>query len=43
MTERKLRNKWSIKAVYYSEHNRQCYLDGPWKETVGGVSNMAVF
>lgn len=34
MTERTLRNKWSIKAVYYSHHNRQCYLDGPWKETV---------
>lgn len=34
MTNRKLRNKWSIKAIYYSEHNRQRYLDGPWKETV---------
>lgn len=34
MTERKLHNKWSIKAVYYSHHNRQCYLDGPWKKTV---------
>ena len=34
MTNCKLRNKWSIKAVYYSEHNRQRYLDGPWKETV---------
>lgn len=33
MTERKLRNKWSIKAVCYVR-NRQRYLDGPWKETV---------
>lgn len=32
MTNRKLSNKWSIKAVCYVR-NRQRYLDGPWKET----------
>lgn len=33
MTARKLQNKWSVKGIYYSKSNRQCYIDGPWRPT----------
>lgn len=32
MTPRKLKNKWSIKGIYY-RGSRQCYIDGPWRPT----------
>ena len=33
MTALKLKNKWSVKGIYYSKSNRQCYIDGPWRPT----------
>lgn len=32
MSPRKLKNKWSIKGIYY-RGSRQCYIDGPWRPT----------